>query len=105
MGRVKTDWCNCLGRDRLEASLRISQESVGNSIDDFCPDAAIESWFNAKVRRLNCSSHRYPKKRKTISSTNDVIDITELTMSDLENGELDSEDATDFSLYTNTTIQ
>ena len=97
MGRVKTDWRNRLGRDRLEANLRISQESVGNSIDDFCPDGAIESWFNAKIRRLNCSSHRYPKKRKTISSKDGVIDITELTMSDLENGDLD-DDETDLPL-------
>lgn len=89
MGRVKTDWRNRLGRDRLEASLRISEE--GTSINDFCPDAAIESWFNAKVPRLNCSSHSYPKKRKTTSSKDGVIDITELTMSDLENDDDETE--------------
>ena len=96
MGRVKTDWRNRLGRDRLEANLRISQEC--ESIDDFCPNGAIESWFNAKIRRLNCGGHRYPKKRKTISSKEGVVDITELTMSDLENGVLDSDDETDDDL-------
>ena len=89
MGRVKTDWRNQISRDQLEANLRISQE--GNSIDGFCPDGAIEAWFNAKVRRLNCSDHRYPKKRKMITSKDGVIDVTELTMSDLENGDIDSD--------------
>ena len=77
MGRVKTDWRNRLGRDRLEANLRISQECVSNSIDDFCPDGAIESWFNAKIRRLNCGGHIYPKnvklshqKRELLTSPN-----------------------------------
>ena len=75
MARVKTDWRNRPGRDRLEESLRISQE--GTSIDDFCPDAAIELWFHAKVRRLNCSSHHgYPKKRKTSQNQDGVIEIT-----------------------------
>ncbi|CAB4043863.1 Hypothetical predicted protein [Paramuricea clavata] len=89
------DWRNRLGRDRLEVNLRISQECVGNSIDDFYPDAAIESWFNAKIRRLNCSNHNFPKKHNT-SSKGDVIDITKLTMSDLENVHLDSDDEIDF---------
>ena len=95
MGRVKTDWRNRLSRDRLEANLRISQECVDNSIDNFCPDGAIESWFNAKIRRLNRPSHKYPKKRKTVSSKDGVVDITELTMSDLEHEDEDSEDETD----------
>ena len=84
MKRVKTDWRNRLGRERLEASLRISQESL--AVEEYCPDIAIDLWFNAKVRRLNCSTHRYPKKRKTTvtSKGNDVAEITELTMSDLE---------------------
>ncbi|CAB4004156.1 Hypothetical predicted protein [Paramuricea clavata] len=62
MGRVKTDWRNRL-EDRLEANLRIQE---CDSIDDFCPDTAIE-WFNVKIRRPDCSRHSYPKKRKTIS--------------------------------------
>ena len=48
----------------------------------------IDIWFRSKNRRMNASSHNYPKKRKTAaSSSKDVIDITELTMSDLENDE------------------
>ena len=86
MGRVKTDWRNRLGRDRLDASLRIKEE--GCPIADYCPDTAIDIWFRSKNRRMNTSSHKYPKKRKTAaSSSKDVIDITELTMSDLENDE------------------
>jgi hypothetical protein len=38
------------------------------------------------------------KTHKTISSKGDVMDITELTMSDLENGDLDSDDKIDFWL-------
>ena len=45
----------------------------------------IDLLIDAKVRRINCSSHSYPKQRKaTASSSKDVIIITELTMSDLE---------------------
>ena len=65
-------------------------------MDDFCPDAAIDTWFNAKTQRLNCSGHSYPKKRITTSSKDGGIDITELTMSDLENDDLESDDETDF---------
>ena len=46
MLRVKNYWRNKLGRDRLEALLRISEE--GPSIEDFKPDIAIESWYNEK---------------------------------------------------------
>ena len=98
MGRVKTDWHNRLSRDRLEANLRISQECVDNSIDNFCPEGAIESWFNAKIRQLNCSSHQYPKKRKMVSSKEGVVDITELTLSDLENSDQDSDNKMDLML-------
>ena len=41
MFRVKSDWRNKLGRDWLEALLRISKE--GPSIENFNPDIAIES--------------------------------------------------------------
>ena len=90
MGRVKTDWQNQMGRDRLEASLRISE---GVPIAKYCPNAAINLWFEAKVRQLNCSSHSYPKQRKaTASSSKDIIVLTELTMSDLEAEQEESND-------------
>ena len=94
MERVKTNWRNRLSRDRLEANLRINQECVDNSIDNFYPDEAIESWFNTKIRRLDCSGHKFPKKRKTVSSKHGVVDITRI-MSDLEHDDQDFDDETD----------
>ena len=44
MWRVKNDWRNKLGHDRLEGPLRISDE--GPSLGNFNPDIAIESWYN-----------------------------------------------------------
>ena len=63
MLRVKNDWWNKLGRERLEAILRISEK--GPIIENFNPVIAIESWYNEKVRRLSAGQHNYPKKRKT----------------------------------------
>ena len=59
MGRVKTDWRNRMGRDRLHPSLQIRE---GVPVANYCPEAAIDLWFNSKVHRVNCSSHSYPKK-------------------------------------------
>ena len=42
MLRVKNNWQNKLGRDRLEVLLRISQE--GTNRENFNPDIAIKSW-------------------------------------------------------------
>ena len=44
MWRVKNDWRNKLGHDRLEGLLRISEE--GPSLGNSNPDIAIESWYN-----------------------------------------------------------
>ena len=72
-----------MGRDRLEASLRISEKGV--PVTKSCPNVTINLWFHAKVRQVNCSSHSYPKQQKAISfSLKDVIVIIESTMSDLE---------------------
>ena len=60
MGHVKTDSRNRMGRDRLDASLQIGEEGV--LVANYCPEAAIDLWFNSKVRRVNCSSHSCPKK-------------------------------------------
>ena len=62
MARVKTNWRNRLCRDRLDNLLRIGED--GPSVDEYSPDVAINSWYNAKVRRLMASSHKYPGKRK-----------------------------------------
>lgn len=82
MARVKTDWRNRLSRDRLDNLMRIGEE--GPSLSEYSPTEAISSWYNAKVRRLTSSSHKYPEKRKK-SNTKEIIDITSVTMSDLEN--------------------
>ena len=83
MLRVKNDWRNRLGRDRLETLLRICEEGV--SVEDFNPDIAIDSWYNEKVRRLTAGPHNYPKKRKTSSnSAEKVVDLSSLTLTDLE---------------------
>ena len=72
-----------MGRDSLEASLIISEE--GAPIAKYCPNAGIDLWFDKKGRPSNCSSHSYPKQQKArASSSKDIIVITELTMSDLE---------------------
>ena len=51
MLRVKNDWPNKLGHDRLEALLRINEE--GPSIENFNHDIAIKGWYNEKIRRLS----------------------------------------------------
>ena len=77
-----------MGRDRLDASLQIREEWV--PVANYCPEVAIDLWFNSKVHRVNFSSHSYSKKRKTASSTSkEVIDVTELTLSDLDAEEED----------------
>ena len=40
----------------------------------------------------------YSKKRKTVSSKDGMVDVTELAMSDLGNGDQDSGDETDLML-------
>ena len=64
MGPVKTDWRNRMGRGRLDASLQIREEGV--PVANYSPEAAIDLWFNSKVRRVDSSSHSYPKKRKLL---------------------------------------
>ena len=82
---VKNDWRNKLGRDRLEALLRISEG--GPSIENFNPDISIESWYNEKVRRLSAGPHNYPKKRKTLERQSTFLST--ITLSDLESEDED----------------
>ena len=85
MLRAKSDWRNKLGRDRLEALLRISEG--GPSIENFNPDISIESWYNEKVRRLSAGPHNYPKKRKTLERQSTFLST--ITLSDLESEDED----------------
>ena len=93
MLRVKNDWRNRLGRDRLETLLRISED--GLSIEEFNPDVVIKAWYNDKVRRLTSEPHSYPKKRKTSAVNNpstSCICLSSVTLSYLESE--DEEDNT-----------
>ena len=83
--RVKNNWQNKLGHDRLEALLRISEERP--NIENFDPDIASESWYNEKVRRLSAGPHNYPKKRKTLEKQSTFLST--ITLSDLESEDKD----------------
>ena len=85
MLRVKNNWRNKLGRDRLEALLRISEE--GPSIENFNPEIATESWYNEKFRRLSAGPHKYPKKRKTLEKQRTFLST--IALSDLESDDED----------------
>ena len=62
MTRIKTDWRNGLGHDKLDSLLRISEE--GHSLERSDPTPTIECWFNYKFRHLTSLSHKYPEKQK-----------------------------------------
>lgn len=90
MNRVKTDWRNKLGRERLDSCLRISEE--GESIEDFNPDGAIEIWYEQKVRRISAAKpHRYPEKRQKSGQSSQAVNIAKYTLSDLEETDTDSD--------------
>ncbi|XP_066915547.1 zinc finger protein 862-like [Clytia hemisphaerica] len=88
MNRLKTDSRNRLGQARLETQMRVGEEGV--SIDEFEPDLYINKWFQEKVRRINGAKPRdYPSKRRSVKSKSgySVIDIAQVTLSDLENSD------------------
>ena len=77
MARNKTDWCNCLGRDSLDAILQIAED--GPEIADFDLDKPIHIWYDNKTRRLSSGSHKYPKRGKCNEGEQN-IDIATLTL-------------------------
>ena len=88
MARVKNDYRNRLGRDLLDACLRVSEE--GCDIASFNPDFAISASYKKKERRLAPKPHNYPSKRKQVSSASSsvsVVDIATITLSDLEDSD------------------
>ena len=88
MNRLKTDSRNRLGQARLETQMRVGEEGV--SISKFEPDLYIDSWFQEKVRRMNGAKPRnYPSKRRSVKSKSgySVIDIAQVTLSDLEDSD------------------
>ena len=81
MSRVKNDYRNRLGRDLLDACLRVSEE--GCDIPSFNPSSAISTWYKKKERHLAPKPHNYPSEKKQVSSVS-VIDIATITLSDLQ---------------------
>ena len=83
MNQVKTDFSKQLGKKRLETLLRIREE--GPEIKDFDCDCYITMWYQDKLRWVSAAKpHNYPKKRKSSSASNGVMDIAGFTLSDLE---------------------
>ena len=85
MNRVKTDFRNILSRSRLDTCLRVGEDRT--SIEDFSPGRVIECWWNEKRQRLQSPPHNYPVKKAPRSS--EYVDLSSLTMSDLENSDID----------------
>ena len=85
MNRVKTDFRNRLSRSRLDTCLRVGEDRT--SIEDFNPDHVIECWWNEKRWRLQLRPHNNPIKKVPISS--EYVNLSSLTMSDLENTDVD----------------
>ena len=85
MNRVKTDFRNRLSRSRLNTCLQVGEDRI--SIEDFNPDNVIECWWNEKRGCLLSQPHNYPVKKVPRSS--EYVDLSSLTMSDLENSDVD----------------
>ena len=92
MNRVKTDFRNRLSRSRLDTYLRVGEE--GPIIKDFETDRVIDCWWTEKERRLKPRPHNYPAKKHPRLNSAEYVDLSTLTMSDLEN----SDDEKCFSL-------
>ena len=87
MAHVKNDYRNRLGRDLLNACLRINE---GCNIASFNPDSAISASYKKKERPLAAKPHNYSSKRKQVSSASSsvsVVDIATITLSDLEDSD------------------
>ena len=92
MNRVKTDFCNRLSRSRLDMCLHVGEE--GPSIKDFELDHVINRWWTVKERCLKSRPQNYPTKKHPHLNSAKYVNLSTLTMSDLEN----SDDEECFSL-------
>ena len=63
----------------------------GSPLECFNPDSAIKTWYVGKKRQLNTGPHNYPSKQAKISDGDDVIDMTTLTLTDIDENESDEE--------------
>ena len=85
MNRVKTDFRNRLSRSRLDKCLRVGEDRT--SIEDFNPDRVIECWWNEKKAAFAVATTQLPVKKAPRSP--EYVDLSSLTMSDLENSDVD----------------
>ena len=85
MNRVKTDFRNRLSRSRLDTCLRVGEE--GSDIKNFDPDRVINHWWIEKERRLKSGPRDYPPTKKPHMNSAEYVDLSTLTMSDLENSD------------------
>ena len=85
LNRVKTDFRNRLSRSRLDTCLRVGEEGPCNK--DFVPDRVIDCWWTEKERRLKSHEHNCPSKKRPRLNSAEYVDLSTLTMSDLENSD------------------
>ena len=83
---------NRLSRSRLDTCLRVGEERP--SIKDFVSDHVINRWWTEKERHLKSRPNNYPAKKHPCLNSTEYVDLSTLTMSDLEN----SDDEECFSL-------
>ena len=82
--QIKTDFRNRLSRSRLDTCLRVRE---GSSTKDFEPDGVINCWWTEKERRLKSCPHNYPANKRLRLNYAKYVDLSTLTMSDLENSD------------------
>ena len=85
MNRVKTDFRNRLSRSRIDTCLRVGEE--GSDIKNFDPDRVINRWWIEKETQLKSGPHDYPATKKPRMNSVEYVDLSTLTMSDLENSD------------------
>ena len=74
LNRVKTDYRNRLGQERLWHLLRIGKE--GPEIEGFAADVFMGFWYDGKVWAIKAAKpHKYPKKRKSNQISSEIVDI------------------------------
>ena len=84
MNRVKTDFHNRLSQSRLDTCLRVGE---GSDIKNFDLDWVINRWWIEKERRLKSGPHDYPATKKPHMNSAEYVDLSTLTISDLENSD------------------
>ena len=59
----------------------------GSDIKNCDPDRVINRWWIEKERRLKSGPHEYPATKKPRMNSAEYVDLSTLTMSDLENSD------------------